>query len=112
MFNYDHFFGVLSAFSPSIINTVKLSKNASDTKYRSHISGVVDIALENEIPKKLEAGAGLNLMFLNAHLKLPIYEKTALIVSARRSFTNLIETKTFDAYSDQIFQNTKFSDQF
>lgn len=109
MYHYDHFFGMLTAFNNNIINTVKLSKSSSDSKYRSHIAGVIDIGLDNEVPKKINAGFGTNMVFADAYLKVPITEKTGAIVSARRSFTDIFETVTFDAYSDHVFQNTQIS---
>lgn len=110
MYHYDHFFGMLSAFNSSIIDNVVLSKSASSSKYRSHIAGVVDIKTHSDIPEKIEAGIGTNLIFADAYVRTPIGKKTAITASARRSFTDAFQTVTFDDYSDHVFQNTKISE--
>ncbi len=110
MYQYDHFFGMLSSFNPYIIDNVKLFKNVALARYGSHLSGVIDITSTNTIPKKLKTGFGTNLIFLDAYAKIPVSEKVGVFVSARRSFSDVIETVTFDKFSEQIFQNTKITD--
>lgn len=110
MYHYDHFFGMLSAFNTNIIKDVSIYKNSSPTKYRSHISGIIDITSENKIPNKIESGLGINMIFADAFTKIPVTEKLGVIISARRSFADILETVAFDAYSDHVFQNTKITD--
>lgn len=68
IYHYDHFFGMLSAFNINIIENVKIYKNASPPKYRSHISGVIDIKTDSTIPKKTKGGIGINMIYANAFL--------------------------------------------
>ena len=111
IYHYDHFFGMLSAFNTNIIDDVKIYKNASPSKYRSHLSGVIDIKTDTKIPKKIKGGVGINMIFANAFLKIPVTKKLGLQMSARRSFADVLETITFDSYSDYVFQNTKITDE-
>ena len=111
IYHYDHFFGMLSAFNINIIENVKIYKNASPPKYRSHISGVIDIKTDSTIPKKTKGGIGINMIYANAFLKIPISKKGVFTISARRSFADILETITFDSYSDHVFQNTKITDE-
>ena len=111
IYHYDHFFGMLSAFNTNIINDVKIYKNASPSKYRSHISGDIDIKTDHEIPKKIKGGVGINMIYANAFLKIPVTKKIGIEMSARRSFSHILETITFDSYSDYVFQNTKITDE-
>ncbi|GAA3566313.1 TonB-dependent receptor plug domain-containing protein [Snuella lapsa] len=110
MYYSGHFFGTISALNPYITEEVKLYKNGTKARYGNRISGVVDITSDNEIPKKVEGGAGFNMTHADAYLKVPVGEKTAVMVSARRSFTDIIDTKTFRNLSKRVFQETKISE--
>ncbi len=111
IYNYNHFFGMLSTFNPYIIEQVRVGKGGSSLKYRSHLSGVFDVTSVTKIPKKIHGGVGANMIFSDAYLKVPISKKTALITSARTSFNSLLQTISYDAYSDFVFQNTKITDE-
>jgi len=110
MYQYDHFFGMLSSFNPYIIDNIKLFKNVALARYGSHSSGVIDITSSNTIPKEIKAGLGTNLIFLDAYAKIPVTEKTGVFFSARRSFADVVETVTFDEFFEQVFQNTRITD--
>ncbi len=107
MYHYGHFFGMLSSFNPYIINNVKLFKSGMNSKYGNAISGVVDIKSDSNIPKKLNGGVGFNMIYGDFFLKAPITKEIAIMTSARRSYTDIIQTSTFNQFSEHIFQNTK-----
>ncbi|MDO5980543.1 TonB-dependent receptor plug domain-containing protein [Flavivirga spongiicola] len=109
MYHSGHFFGMISAFNPYITKDVKLYTSGTRAKYGNRISGVIDITSSNKIPKKTEGGMGFNMTHVDAYLKTPISEKFALIVSARRSFTDFINTFTFNNLTKRVFQNTSIS---
>ncbi|MFK7748151.1 MAG: TonB-dependent receptor plug domain-containing protein [Kordia sp.] len=110
MYQYDHFFGMISSFNPYLIENVKIYKNAASAKYGNHISGVIDIESHSKIPKKTNVGLGANMIYVDAFVQQPIGEKVAVIASVRRSYSDAFETVTFDEFSEQIFQNTKITD--
>ncbi|MBJ6368467.1 TonB-dependent receptor plug domain-containing protein [Snuella sedimenti] len=110
MYYSGHFFGTISALNPYITEEVKLYKNGTKARYGNRISGVVDITSDNKIPKKIEGGAGFNMTHADAHLKVPVSAKTAIMVSARRSFTDILDTETFRNLSKRVFQETKISE--
>jgi len=111
IYNYNHFFGMLSVFNPYIVEKVQVGKGANSLKYRNHISGVLDITSFNDIPDQLEGGIGANMIYSDTFLKVPISKKIGLIVSSRTSYSELLQSVSFDAYSDFVFQNTKIKDQ-
>ncbi|MBC8754319.1 TonB-dependent receptor [Kordia sp. YSTF-M3] len=110
MYQYDHFFGMISSFNPYLIENVKIYKNAASARYGNHISGVIDIKSHSKIPKKTKIGLGANMIYVDAFVHQPIGEKVAVIASFRRSYSDVFETVTFDEFSEQIFQNTKITD--
>jgi hypothetical protein len=110
MYQYDHFFGMISSFNPYLIENVKIYKNAASARYGNHLSGVIDIESSSKIPEKTTVGLGTNMIYADAFVKLPINDNIAVIASLRRSYSDLFETVTFDEFSEQIFQNTKITD--
>jgi len=111
MYYSGHFFGLLSAFNPYITKEISLSKNGARARYGNAVSGVVDITSTPEIPKTIQGGFGLNLINADAYLKAPITKDIGVVISARRSFTDVFKSVTFNNLSDRIFQNiTTFTD--
>ena len=110
MYYTGHFFGTISAFNPYITEDIRLYKNGTKAKYGSRISGVIDITSDNDIPNKTEGGMGFNMTHADVYVKTPITNKTALMVSARRSINDIFETLTFKNLSDRVFQDTKISE--
>lgn len=110
MYNFNHFFGMISAFNPYIVKNVQVSRSGTRPWYGDRVSGVVDMVSDDTVPNKVEGQFGVNGIHGDAHLKLPISEKFGLLVSARRSFTDLFSSPTFLNFSDKVFQNTSLSD--
>ena len=109
MYHTAHFFGMLSAFNPYITKSIKVYKSGAGAKYGNHISGVVDIETNTEVPKELTGGFGFNLTHADAFVEVPVSKKIGLFFSARRSVTDLLNTFTFQKLSDRVFQNTLIS---
>ncbi|RED48964.1 TonB-dependent receptor domain-containing protein [Seonamhaeicola aphaedonensis] len=110
MYHSGHFFGTISAFNPYITEEIKLYKSGTRAKYGNRISGVIDITSDNDIPNKIEGGAGLNMTHADIYLKAPISNQAAIITSARRSITDIFDTETFRNLSKRVFQETKISE--
>lgn len=105
MYYSGHFFGILSAFNPYVTNEVNLTKNGTRARYGNALSGVIDITSTPDIPKELKVGFGSNFTHADFFVKAPITDKIGLVVSARRSFTDIFETVTFSNFSDRVFQD-------
>jgi hypothetical protein len=110
MYNSDHFFGMISAFNPYIIGNVQVSRSGTKTEYGDRVSGVIDMKTDTIIPNKTEAGIGLNMTHFDAFLKVPLSEDIGLLVSARRSFTDVFQSPAFNNLSNQVFQNSSISE--
>lgn len=110
IYNSGHFFGTISAFNPYIIKDVKLFTSGTKAKYGNRVSSVIDISSHNNISKKTEGGFGFNMTHADLYVKTPVSEKLGLMISTRRSYTDLIDTFTFQKLSNRVFQNTKISE--
>ncbi|WP_271768415.1 carboxypeptidase-like regulatory domain-containing protein [Aquimarina algiphila] len=107
MYNTGHLFGMISAFNPNVVKNVKIFKGGADPKYGDRVSGVIDISSDQNVPEKFNGGAGINGTHADAFMKIPVSNRIGLIVSGRRSYTDFLETPTYTALSEKVFQNTK-----
>lgn len=106
MYNSAHFFGMISSFNPYITDKIKVYRSGAGARYGNHISGVVDIETNNNITNNTNGGFGFNLTHADAFIETKLNDKIGISFSARRSFTDFINTNTFSKFSDKVFQNT------
>lgn len=106
MYQSGHFFGLISAFNPYMINTVDVTKNGTSAKFGDGVSGIIQMKLDNSTNTNFTAGAGFNLIHVDGFAKTKINNNLELQVSARRSITDAIETPTYKSYFNRIFQDT------
>lgn len=107
MYQQGHFFGMISAFNPYFTHEVELTKNGTSAFYSDGVSGTIDIRAENKLSHKFSGGAGVNMVSADAFAKIPLSNKTALHVAARRSLADAVETPTYKAYYDRAFRGSE-----
>lgn len=111
MYHTGHFFGQISAFNPYITETINVFRSGTSAKYGDRISGVIDIRSSDEVHDSLQIGIGANLIQADAFIKAPIVkDKLSLTASIRRSYSDILNTFTFQKMNDKVFQNTKVGD--
>ncbi len=108
MYSTGHFFDLLSIFNPHITDNVTLYRSSTEAKYGNRISGVIDIQSKDELVKDFGIGLGFNMTNADIFIEAPINKHMSFIVSARRSFTDVVETSTFQSYSERAFQSIRF----
>ncbi len=102
-----HFYGFVSAFNPSVVNSVTLYRSSTKSKYGEHTGGVITVGVDNTIPQKLTMGISSTLTHSSAYLKSPLFKnKLGIAVSARRSLTDVFDNITTKNLSEIAFQNT------
>ncbi|MFL0352087.1 TonB-dependent receptor plug domain-containing protein [Xanthomarina sp. GH4-25] len=106
MYQSGHFFGLISAFNPSLIDQVSISKNGSSTQFGDGVSGIIDMRSSNTISTKFNGGIGANMLAADAFAIIPISEKIGLQIAGRRSLTDGIDTPTYKQYFKRIFQDS------
>ncbi len=110
MYHSGHFFGMISAFNPYITSNVRLSTIGANARYGNRISSIIAIESVDKIPGNTQGGFGFNMTHADAFIKTPVTDNFALIASVRRSYTDAINTFTFENLSDRVFQNTKITE--
>ncbi len=108
MYHKGHLFGMISAFNSNSSEKVLFVNKGTNPRYGERISSVVDIASNDKITSNLKAKFGLNGISVDGFVNAPIIkDKLSVLASIRRSYTEWLETSTFQKYSDKVFQTTK-----
>ncbi len=107
-YNQSHFFGLLSAFNPSVIDEVDFYKKSISPKYGGRVGGLIDMNTSNEVNNEFKGGIGTNLLHADFFAKIPIIkDHLSVTLSGRRSFTDLWASPTYSQLSERVFQNTR-----
>ncbi len=107
MYQSGHFFGLISAFNPYLTELVTIIKDGTSAEYGDGVSGIINMQSKNKIEANFFGGAGINMINGDLFGQIPISNKLALQVSARRSITDLIETPTYKEFFKRAFQDTE-----
>ena len=106
MFQTGHFFGLISAFNPSLAQKITISKNGSSAFYGESISSVIDISSVFDGIENSNYSVSSNLISAQFNAKVRTSKKSSFQISGRRSFTDLTSSPTYHSYYDRVFQNT------
>jgi hypothetical protein len=106
LYQTGHFFGLISALNPNLANQVKIFKNGTSAFYGESVSSAVDISSHTEDIGKGTFTVGSNMINVDFYTKIKASENANFEISARRSFTDVLDFPTYSKYSKRIFQNT------
>jgi hypothetical protein len=109
MYQTGHFFGLISAFNPYLSEAISISKNGTSAQFGNGVSSIISIQNSDDLDQKFNAGVGSNLLSIDGFTKIPLSKKTELQLSARRSFTDILASTTYDAYFDRIFRDSELN---
>lgn len=110
MFQTGHFFGLISAFNPSLAQTISITKNGSSAFFGESVSSLVDISSQTNAIENTNSSVSTNLISAEFYTKLKISNTANLTLSGRRSMTDFFNSPTYKNYSNRIFQNTVITD--
>ncbi len=101
VYHVDHLFGFFSAFNSDAIKDVRLYKGGYPAAYGGRASGVVDLTGRTG-RNDLGAGVGLNLLSASAVLEAPLGQKGSVLVTGRRSYTDVLRTGTYNSIYNML----------
>jgi outer membrane cobalamin receptor len=91
VYNASHLFGFFSVFNADAINRVELIKGGFPARYGGRLSSVIDISMKEGNAKKIQGEGSIGLVASRLTLEGPIIkDKTSFIVSARRTYIDLL----------------------
>jgi len=91
VYNVNHLFGFFSVFNTDAIQNVELYKGGFPARYGGRLSSVLDIRMKEGNMQKYEGSGSIGLISSKLTLQGPIIKnKTSFIVSARRTYLDLL----------------------
>jgi hypothetical protein len=94
VFNSSHLLGIFSVFNPDIIKNADFYKGAFPARYGGRVSSIVDISTKDGDMQKYHGEAAVGLIAAKFMAEGPIVkDKTSFLVSARRSYLDLLINK-------------------
>ena len=91
VFNSSHLLGIFSVFNPDIVKRAEFYKGAFPARYGGRVSSIVDISTKDGDMQEYHGEASVGLIAAKCMIEGPIVkDKTSFLVSARRSYTDLL----------------------
>ena len=106
MYQAGHFFGLISAYSPYLTDRVNLVKNGTTASLGDGVSSTIDIRSEDRVAQEFSGGGGINMINADIYAKIPVSKKATIQLSSRRSFSDVLQTPTYDQYFDRAFRDS------
>ena len=101
VYNANHLFGFFSVFNADAINNVSVIKGGFPARYGGRLSSVIDISMKEGNNQKITGRGSIGLISSKFTLEGPIKnENTSFIVSARRTYIDLLTRPIIRASSD------------
>lgn len=111
VYNASHLYGFFSTFNADAINHVELVKGGFPARYGGRLSSVVDISMKEGNSSEFHGQASLGIIASKFMVEGPIKkDKTSFIVSARRSYLNLLKSSIISKSAGGITDNYFFYD--
>lgn len=102
VYHLDHFYGIFGALNQESIKNIRLYRGWFPAKYGGRASSVIEITGKEGNLLRKRAKVSMNFTSFSANVEAPIVqEKLSVIISARRSFTDVI----FSPLYQQLFNN-------
>jgi hypothetical protein len=106
MFQTGHFFGLISAFNPSLAQTISVTKNGTSAFFGESVSSLVDISTRHKTIEETINSISTNLISADFYSRIKLSDKANFTISGRRSLTDFFASPTYGNYKEKVFQNT------
>lgn len=111
VYHGGHFFGMISPFNPYIIERVDVFRSGASAAYGSRVAGIIDMQSFDKVPEEFTGSIGTTTIHSDAFIKIPIIKnKLGVVLSGRRSLTDVWDSFTYNSLSDKVFQHTKIEE--
>ncbi|MEA2064318.1 MAG: TonB-dependent receptor [Gemmatimonadota bacterium] len=102
IYHVDHFFGLFSAFNADAIKDIRVYKGGFPAEFGGRTSSVVNLTGKTGDVNKLHYGMGVNLLSGHGVIEIPLFDKGAFLLSARRSYTDIVRSPLYDKLFDFV----------
>lgn len=110
VYQTGHFFGLISGLNPHILSKVNLTRNGTSAYYGEGTSGTISMQTKEELSTKISGGGGVNLLYADGYLNVPIAQKASIQLAARGSLPSAWQTPTYKQYFNRAFSNSEVNE--
>lgn len=110
VYQTGHFFGLISGLNPHVMSKVNLTRNGTSAYFGEGTSGTINIQTKDQLSDKFSGGGGINLLYADGYLNVPISKKMSVQLAARRSLPSAWQTPTYKQYFNRAFSNSEISE--
>ncbi|MEZ4947549.1 MAG: TonB-dependent receptor [Cyclobacteriaceae bacterium] len=101
VYNVSHLFGFFSVFNADAINHVELIKGGFPARYGGRLSSVIDVSMKEGNMKEVKGEGSIGIISAKATVEAPIVkDKTSFLISARRTYIDLLARPIIKATTD------------
>ena len=101
VYNVNHLFGFVSVFNTDAIKKVTVIKGGFPARYGGRLSSVIDIRMKEGNNKEFHGEGSIGVIASKIYIEGPIIkDKTSFIVSARRSYLDILAQPVIKAIDD------------
>ena len=112
LYQMNHFFSMVSAINPQVVQNVDVYKSAFPAKYGGRVSSVIDIQSKTPSMDSIYAEGDIGLISSKAVFSAPIIKnKLGILASARRTYLDLAARPFMSSLGNVTFNFTDFSFQ-
>jgi len=105
VYHSAHYFGMISAFNPYIIDEAEVFRGGFSSDYGGRISGVIDLKSKDINQEKPTIGVGVNMVNPYVYGKIPLLKnKASIVFSLRRSMAEIWRSPTYESITRRINQ--------
>lgn len=102
IYNVNHLLGFFSIFNASHFSTLNIRKSLSAVSSPNRLGGGLDMQSGEVIPEKTAGELAVGLISSQGTIKIPLNMKTALTLSLRGAYINLLYGKWLKADDNQV----------
>ena len=102
IYNVNHLLGFFSTFNAPHYPSMSITKGACSAEFPNRLGGQLDMSLPTEVVDSTSGEFSLGLISSQGMLRLPMADRTSLVVSLRCSFMNLVYRQWMKADEQQI----------
>lgn len=102
VYNVNHLLGFFSTFNASHYPSMSVTKSAHSAEFSNRLGGQLDMSLPIEVADSASGEFSLGLISSQGTIRLPMTDRTSLVVSLRCSFMNLVYSQWLKADGQQV----------
>ena len=102
LYNVEHLLGFFSVFNASHYSILSLSKTTSSAASPNRLGGMLDILMADSLPQRLSGEYAVGPMSSQGTLRIPISSRSALVLSGRWAYLNLLYKPFLEVEDDQM----------